>query len=190
MKTPLEVDGEHDAGLPDRLDRRAGGCRGERKGLFHADMLPRLRRALDVLFVHAVRRGVDDRVDLGVLENLIERIAQLDFPVPAEILCLGAGARVGGDEGDLVALALHALDNRLSPPAQADDRGSNHVPSFAIAIGIACIRPACASVEQIHPVVADRSRAPGSREIGEPVRPLVGRDPGDDLPGFRVQGHD
>src|SRR5262245_45303460 len=81
-----------------------------------------------------VRRREDHRLDLGILQDVVQAVAQLDLALAAEIFGLGARARVGCDEGDLVALALHRIDDRLSPPAQAYDGGSYHASSSVVNI--------------------------------------------------------
>src|SRR5450759_3913845 len=110
MKPALIVDAEHDARLLDRFERRSGACHGQRKRLLHVDVLARSCRAFDVFLVLAVRRGIDDRVDAAVLEYAVEIVAQLDRALFAEIFRLRAGARVAGNEGDLIAFALHGVD--------------------------------------------------------------------------------
>jgi hypothetical protein len=87
-----------------------------------------------MLLVQAVRRRVDHGVDFGIIKDRIEVVAQIDLSLLAEIFRLRAGSRVGGNEADVLALALDRIDGRLSPPAKAYNGGSDHVlpPSSSI----------------------------------------------------------
>jgi hypothetical protein len=91
-----------------------------------------------MLLVKTVGRRVYNRIDRGILEDGVEIVAQIYLPVTTKVLRLAACARVAGDEGDLIALALDAVDKQPSPPAKTDDCSSNHVSS--VFVGIAGIR--------------------------------------------------
>ena len=78
-------------------------------------MLARGRRALDLRFVLTVRRGKHHGIDLGIGQNGLEVVDQAHALVRAEVLRLGARARVAGDEADVVAPVVDGRDERASP---------------------------------------------------------------------------
>src|SRR5579884_1151786 len=119
-------DGEHDARPRRRGERALGARHVEGEGLFDQDVPLRRRGALDLRPVPAVRRRKDDGVDRRIGENRVEIVRERNAALGAERLGGGAGAGMAGGEADQRALALHRIDERPTPPADADDRGPDH----------------------------------------------------------------
>ena len=76
--------------------------------------------------VLAVRRRVNDGVDLGIGENLVEIVAIADAVLGAKRRGRGAGAAVAGGKAKFRALAVDRADQSAAPAAEPDDRGADH----------------------------------------------------------------
>ena len=126
MKPPRIGDSQHHPGARHRVERRLGALQVEGKRLFHEDVLAGRRGALDLSAVLAVRRRKHDRIDCRVGEDLLEIILQRYPVLGAERFGRGTGAGMAGREADCAALALHRIDQRSAPAAEADDGGVDH----------------------------------------------------------------
>ena len=126
MEAPAVADREHHAGLACRRDRCIRAAAVQRDRFLDVDVLAGGRRGQDLPLMQAVRRGEHDRVDIDVGEDLLIAVDQRYALVAAEVFRRRARAGVGGDEADVVALALHRRDQRAAPASQPDDRCANH----------------------------------------------------------------
>jgi hypothetical protein len=88
--------------------------------------LARRGGALDLRPVLAVRRCKNDGIDRRVGEQRIKIVRQRNAVLSAEAFGRGARAGIAGGETDCGALALHGIDQHPSPPADADNRGTDH----------------------------------------------------------------
>ena len=127
METPGIGDREHDAGPRRRFERRFGALHVERKRLFDKDVLAGRRGLLDLRAVLTVRRREDDSIDCRIAENPVDSIFEPDTVLGAKALRRAASAGVAGYKADRRALTLDGSDERAAPPADADDRGADHV---------------------------------------------------------------
>ena len=64
----------------------------------------------DLLLMQGVRGGEHHRVDIRVGEDLLVAVGERYGAVAAEVFRRRARAGMGGDEADVVALALHRCD--------------------------------------------------------------------------------
>src|SRR5262249_34107878 len=82
----------------------------------------------DLLAVQRVRARQHDGIDAGVDKHLLEPANELDA-ITGSVVAQPIGVAADGvGEAQPVALALDRLDERLTPPAKADDRGVDHRP--------------------------------------------------------------
>ena len=126
VEAALERDAECDLGLVDRGQCGVGAGDVECERFFRVDVLAGSGRLEQLLGVLGVGRRQDDRVDLGIGEQLL--VAGLDgdaFGLGIG-LGLGRGARVAGGDADHVARALDAVDQHLAPPSHSDDARADH----------------------------------------------------------------
>ena len=126
MEAPAVADGQHDACLVRGLDRRTRAAAVERDRLLDVDVLAGGGRRQDLLLMQGVRGGEHHRVDIGVGEDLLIAVGERYGLVAAEVFRRRARAGMGGDEADVVALALHRRDQRAPPAPQPDDRCADH----------------------------------------------------------------
>src|SRR5581483_3092913 len=127
VEAPVVAEPERRAGALDRLDRGLGVGARERERLLAEDVLAGVRGGDHLRRVLRVRRREDDGVDLRVGEQLLVASGQAEALRLRELLHLRPHrSRRAGDEADRVARALDGLDQRLAPPAEADDRCVHH----------------------------------------------------------------
>ena len=126
MEAPAVADGEHDACLARGFDCRIRTAAVERDRLLDVDVLAGGGRRQDLLLMQGVRGGEHHRVDIGVGEDLLIAVRERYGLVAAEVFRRRARAGMGGDEADVVALALHRCDQRAAPAPQPDDRCADH----------------------------------------------------------------
>ncbi|MNC84456.1 hypothetical protein D3C83_00110 [compost metagenome] len=89
-------------------------------------MLARLGGGDDLLRVTGMRRGEHHGVHFRVGEHFLVRIGERDSLFARIGFGLRGIADHARDEADLAALALRAVDEILSPAAQADDGCVDH----------------------------------------------------------------
>ncbi len=114
-------------------DRALGIRAGERQRLLAEDVLAGAGRHRDLRGVQRVRRAQDDRIDRGIVQHVVpvgrERNAVLGGEGSLDVRGVD-----GGDDAELVGIR-HAADHVLAPPAEAGDRGADHVSSLAALAG-------------------------------------------------------
>src|SRR5215475_4950182 len=135
MEAAVEADRQHDAGFRGGVHRAPGVVRRQRKRLFAEHVLAGRCGAPHLVAMLAVRRRQHYRVDVRIGQRRLIVSEQLEPVLAAELLHLGWRARGGGDERYGVALALYGSDQRLAPPAGANDCGTQHMSPW-IAVGL------------------------------------------------------
>src|ERR1700722_1480453 len=74
----------------------------------------------------AVRCRKDHRINRWIGQDLIEIVFQGNSVFTTECLSRVAGSGIARSEADRAALALHRIDQCPTPPADANDSGSDH----------------------------------------------------------------
>jgi hypothetical protein len=126
MEPPAIADGEGDASLARSGDRGVGARALERDRLLHVDVLAGGGSLQHLLLVLAMRRRQHDSIHVPIGENLLVAVDERNALLAAEVLRARARAGMGGDEADVVALALHCGDERAPPAPQSDDGCADH----------------------------------------------------------------
>ena len=131
LKAPVVADRQRD--LVVGADLKAGRCLGAGEGqrLFSEDMFAGLGCRGDEFNALGMRSGQYHCIDFWISEQRRHRVDQRKALLGGVVDCfLCAGARGTGDNADLVALALNAIDEVLSPAAEADDACIDHCGSL------------------------------------------------------------
>ena len=130
MEAPVVAQAERHAGLLGGGDGRFRVRFRQRKRLLAEDVLAGLRRRDDLRAVQRVRGGKDDRVHVRIRQRLRVRLMEGEAVRRAErFVVVGLRPRRRRDKLQVLAHALHGLDQRLPPPAEPDHRRLDH---FAI----------------------------------------------------------
>jgi hypothetical protein len=130
LEAPVEADRERHFMLRAHVDDRIAVLFVQREGFLRKDVLAGLRRGADDFDALRVRRRDDDCVDLRIGEHLLIRIVEGKTLLLRVVRRFRHRARRAGDDADPVALALNAVDEILSPAAEADDSCVDHVHPF------------------------------------------------------------
>jgi hypothetical protein len=127
LPAALMADAEGDARLLAGLDHPLRGLDGERQRLLAEDLLAGGSGLQRQRLMQRVRHGDDDRVDLRILEHLLDIVGERDAVFAGEIV-EPVGREVDARrDGDLLILGQR-LDHHLAPPAEADHRCTHSSP--------------------------------------------------------------
>ena len=103
---------------------RGGG--GQRDGFFREHMLARARGFANVLAVQGMRRGDQHRVHRGVFQYIGVAGGQRQAVFVGGGAVFGRITRDAGDKFDLVAFALHRIDQARTPTSHAVNGDVQH----------------------------------------------------------------
>ena len=130
MEAAVVAEAERDAGLR----RRGDGLLARppcvsANGFSQKTCLPAARAAITCAGVQRVRRRQHDGVDVRVGEQRLVAVGEPSASAPRRTPVTSGGHRARGarHEADHVARALHRLDERLAPPAEAHHGCADHV---------------------------------------------------------------